>query len=214
MRIVFLGPPGAGKGTQAARLAARAAIPHVSTGDILRRAIELSTPTGIEARRYVDAGELVPFEIMLRLVKDRLNEEDASQGWILDGFPRNLEQARAFEEITSGRGVPLDHVVHFRLTDENVVRRLSSRRVCRSCQAPFHLVFSPPREEGICDRCGGELYQRSDDSEKAIRNRLAVYARETDPLVRHYEEHGILITVDASGEMEDVQRMLLEVLGS
>jgi len=207
MRLVFLGPPGAGKGTQAAGCAKRFSIPHISTGDILRRAIELATPTGLAAKEYVDRGELVPFEIILRLVRDRLREKDAQNGWVLDGFPRSLEQAEAFGELLSELGTKLDRVVYFRVSDEEVVRRLSGRRICRTCQAPYHVSFSPPREGGKCDRegCGGELYQRSDDHEESILKRLAVYAAETNPLVAYYESAGVLLAIDGEQPINRVE---------
>ncbi len=204
MRLALLGPPGAGKGTQAALLAEQEALPHISTGEILRRSIEIATPTGIEAKECVERGELVPIEIMIRLVRDRLGEEDAQEGWILDGYPRNLDQAKAFDELLEELGVALDYVVYFELASEDVVRRLAGRLICRDCQSPYHLEFSPPSSPGSCDRCQGELYQRSDDSEEAILNRLKVYAAETDPLVAHYRDRGVLVTVDARADVPDV----------
>ncbi len=213
MRLVFLGPPGAGKGTQAVRLAAKVNAPHISTGEILRHAIELATPTGIEAKEFVDRGELVPFEIMLRLVKDRLRDPDAEGGWILDGFPRNLDQAHAFDRLLGELKVELDRVVYLDLPSGIVVRRLTGRRLCRDCQATFHLEFSPPRSAGICDDCGGELYQRSDDSEEAILNRLKVYAKETDPLVAYYRERMVLHSVNADFDVSTVTTELERALG-
>ncbi len=208
MRVVFLGPPGAGKGTQAARFAAIRGVPHISTGDSLRRAIQLATPTGLAAKAFVDRGELVPDEIILRLVRDRLRERDAVRGWVLDGFPRNRKQAEAFASLLGDTGTALDHVVYFQVSDASVVKRLSGRRVCRNCQAPYHVEFSPPKQEGTCDRCRGELYQRSDDQEAAIRNRLAVYAAETDPLVAYYEDRGVLLSVDAERGIDAVAQDL------
>ncbi|MEE8142277.1 MAG: adenylate kinase [Planctomycetota bacterium] len=213
MRLVFLGPPGAGKGTQAALLAAKSHVPHISTGEILRRAIELATPTGIEAKEFVERGELVPFQIMLRLVQDRLREADAKSGWILDGFPRNLDQARAFDGLLEEFRVQLDRVIYFHLSDEAVVKRLTGRRICRDCQAPYHLVFSPPQAPGVCDRCGGELYQRSDDDKEAILNRLKVYSQETNPLVAHYRERSLLETLDGDGDVAVVAAALEKALG-
>ncbi|MGE3163367.1 MAG: adenylate kinase [Planctomycetota bacterium] len=198
MRLVFLGPPGAGKGTQATQLAQRLGVPHISTGDILRRAIALSTPTGVEAKQFVDRGELVPFEIMLRLVQDRLREKDAAAGWILDGFPRNLAQAQAFAELLEGLESGVDCVVYFDVAAAVVVARLSARRTCRACGAVYHLEYSAPKTAGVCDQCGGsDLYQRTDDREEAIRKRLEVYASETEPLVGHYRKAGVLRQVDA-----------------
>lgn len=204
MRLVLLGPPGAGKGTQAVRLAELDGVPHISTGDILRAAIANNTPTGLEAKQYVDSGELVPFEVILRLVRDRLQEEDAVGGWILDGFPRSLEQADAFETLLAELSIGLDRVIYFDIGDDEVVRRLSGRRVCRSCGHTFHEVFSPPKVAAVCDDCGGELYQRTDDVEEAIRNRLQVYRAETAPLVAHYEGRSELRSIDATPSPEEV----------
>lgn len=209
MRLVFLGPPGAGKGTQASRFAEQQDIPHISTGDILRRAIELATPTGVEAKEYVDKGELVPFDVILRLVRDRLREPDAEKGWILDGFPRNLEQAHAFEKLLGEMQIETDRVVYFDVGSDAVVARLSGRRTCRQCGAVFHIQFSPPKVAGICDQCGSEdLYQRTDDQEEAIRNRLQVYSDETQPLVEFYKAKGLMLTLAAEASMEDVARDL------
>jgi len=213
VRLVFLGPPGAGKGTQATRLANELGIPHISTGEILRAAIARSTPTGIEAKAYVDGGELVPFAIVLRLVEDRLQEDDARDGWLLDGFPRNLEQAHALEPLIEKLGQNLDHVVFFEVSDDEVVRRLSGRRVCKTCSETFHLEFSPPPDPQDCAPRQCEIFQRSDDSEDSIRNRLEVYSRETDPLVGHYQESGLLVTVSGSGPIDEVESALREALG-
>lgn len=204
MRLVFLGPPGAGKGTQASRLAEQRSIPHISTGDILRTAIARQTPTGMEAEGYVDRGALVPFEIVLRLVQDRLQEQDTSEGWLLDGFPRNLEQARAFEKLLSDLGQSVDRVLYFEISDEEVVRRLSGRRVCEACGTTYHLEFDPPPTPTTCAKCAGPVVQRTDDSEQAIRTRLRVYAEETNPLVTYYREAGTLTAIDASLPIPDV----------
>ncbi|MCI0652108.1 MAG: adenylate kinase [Planctomycetes bacterium] len=206
LHLVFLGPPGAGKGTQAARLAQSAGIPHLSTGDMLRHALALATPTGLEAKQYMDRGELVPFPIILRLVRDKLQDPASARGWVLDGFPRNLEQARAFAEMLGELRREITRVLYFKVSDESVIRRLAGRRICRRCQSPYHLEFSPPKSEGICDRCGGELYQRSDDVEAAIRTRLRVYADETDPLVDFYRRAGVLAAIDGEQEIEGVKR--------
>lgn len=205
MRIAFLGPPGAGKGTQATRLAGKHGIPHISTGDILRAAIARSTPTGIEAKGYVDRGALVPPEIVIRLVRDRLREPDAAKGWLLDGFPRNLDQAIAFAAILRQLKQSIEAVVHFELADAEVVRRLAGRRICKTCGDTFHLEFSPPPDPAACKKGRCEIVQRTDDREAAIRNRLRVYAEETGPLVGHYRAQGVLRTIDAARPIEEVE---------
>jgi len=214
VRVVFLGPPGAGKGTQAARLTSKRGIPHISTGEILRTAIQRQTPTGLEAQGYMDKGEFVPFEIVLRLVRDRLQEADAAEGWLLDGFPRNLEQGSAFEQLLAEMGQALDHAIFFDVADEEVVRRLGGRRVCETCGDTFHLEFSPPPAEGTCGKGDCRIIQRSDDSEEAIRNRLRVYSEETDPLVEHYRSSGSLQTIDASGAIEGIESEVDRICGS
>lgn len=213
MRLVFLGPPGAGKGTQAARLAEELGIPHISTGEILRTAIMRSTATGLEAKSFVDAGEFVPFEIVLRLVEDRLQEEDAQSGWLLDGFPRNLQQAHALEGLLDNLEQSLDRVVYFEVDDDEVVRRLSGRRMCKTCNNTFHLEFSPPPDPSECAPNECEIFQRSDDSEESIRNRLKVYSRETDPLVGHYRQSDALLAVSGSGGIDEIQSSVRRALG-
>lgn len=214
MRLVFLGPPGAGKGTQAQRFSQRLGLLHISTGDILRRAIAHGTPTGVEAQQFVDRGALVPFAIVLRLVRDRLHEPDAGAGWILDGFPRNLEQAHAFQDLLGELCSPLDRVVYFQVSSEHLIERLSGRRTCRGCGAVYHLRFSPPRVAGVCDKCQAtDLYQRTDDVEDRIRHRLTVYEQETAPLVDHFVAAGLLLTVDAGATPAEVERALLAGLG-
>ena len=205
MRIVFLGPPGAGKGTQAARLAKKRGLPHISTGDILRTAIARQTPTGIEAQAFMDKGEFVPFEIVLRLVRDRLQEPDAATGWLLDGFPRNLEQGSAFNDLLGQLDQTLDRVLFFDITDEEVVRRLGGRRVCETCGDTFHLEFSPPPEPSSCEKGECKIIQRTDDAEEAIRTRLRVYAEETDPLVAHYRGLGALTVIDATRPIDEIE---------
>ncbi len=212
MRLVFLGPPGAGKGTQATRLATGHGVPHISTGDILRRSIAMATPSGVEAKEYVDNGALVPFDLILRLVRDRLQEGDTESGWILDGFPRNLEQERAVDDLLRELEQTLSRVVYIHVADEELVKRLSGRRVCKDCGETFHALFSPPRRDGVCDQCDGELYQRSDDVEDAIRNRLVVYRAETQPLVDLYQSRDLLLKIEGGAAMdqvaEDVERGL------
>ena len=208
MRLVFLGPPGAGKGTQATRFAEGRGIPLISTGEILRQAIRLATPTGLTAKKYVDSGELVPFEIILQLVRDRLQDSDAAAGWVLDGFPRNLAQAEAFATLLGELGVELDRVVYIEVSEEAVVQRLSGRRVCKGCGHTYHVEFSPPSAEGVCDECQGEVHQRSDDTREAIVNRLQVYGTETDPLVAYYQERGQLLTIAGGRAIKEVAASL------
>jgi len=195
------------------RLAAKHGIPHISTGDILRTAIARATPTGVEAKAIVDRGELVPLPIVLRLVRDRLGEPDAAGGWLLDGFPRNLEQAHAFAGLLAELGQSVEAVVHFELGDAEVVRRLSGRRVCRTCGDTFHLEFSPPPVTEECRKGKCDIVQRTDDREDAIRNRLRVYAAETDPLVGHYRAAGLLRTIDAGLPIAQVEREIDRLFG-
>lgn len=213
MRLVFLGPPGVGKGTQAAGLASELSIPHISTGALLREALEKGTETGLEAKSFMDAGELVPDTVVLRLVQDRISEPDAIGGWLLDGYPRNLGQAAALSELLIELKLSLDRVVYFECSESEVVRRLGGRRVCRNCGETFHVEFAPA--SGACSAGSGDgcdLYQRSDDAEQAILNRLEVYQRETNPLVNHYRDQGVLSVVDGSVTIEAVSVALREVL--
>ncbi len=213
MRLVLLGPPGAGKGTQAAVLAKQLGVPHISTGDILRRSIELATPSGLEAKGYMDDGNLVPFELILRLVRDRLAEPDTQKGWILDGFPRNLDQEQAFSGLLQELKQQVDRVIYFHVDDLEVLKRLGGRRVCRQCGDTFHIEFSPPACQQP-EACALEhIYQRNDDSEEAIRNRLQVYSAETQPLVDHYEQQSRLLTVDAAQDIGEVRAQLQRELG-
>lgn len=209
MRVVLLGPPGAGKGTQARRLATRWSVPQVATGDMLREAVAHGTQLGLEARRYMDAGELVPDAVIIGLVRERLAQPDGRKGFVLDGFPRTAAQAAALDQILEAEGTPLDRVVLFQIADEELVARLTGRRVCRSCGRNYHVTLSPPRVPGRCDACGGELYQRTDDEEATVRRRLAVYARDTRPLVDYYQRRGLLTTITAAGTMDAVHADLV-----
>lgn len=212
MRVIMLGPPGAGKGTQASRIAERYGIPHISTGDMFRANLKAGTPLGQEARQYMDAGELVPDDLVVRMVDDRLSWDDAQDGWDLDGFPRTIGQAEALDELLEERGTPIDVVLRFSVDDDEVVERLSGRRVCRDCGEIYHVHANPPAEEGVCDACGGELYQRDDDQEEVIRNRLASYVEDTEPLEQFYAERGLLRDVEAVGDIDDVTDRALAVL--
>ncbi len=212
MRLVLVGPPGAGKGTQAEFIAAELGVPKISTGDIFRANVSQGTPLGLEAKKYMDAGELVPDEVTVEMVRDRLAADDACAGFLLDGFPRNVPQAEVLDEVLAAAGSRLDVVLELVVEDDEVVRRLSGRRTCRSCNQVWHLDFDPPAEPGTCDRCGGELYQRDDDKAETVQNRLDVYARQTAPLVGYYAGHGLLVGIDATGQVDDVTGRALEAL--
>jgi adenylate kinase len=209
MRVMLLGPPGAGKGTQAARLAARWSVPQISTGDMLREAVAKGTPLGLEARRYMEAGELVPDAVIIGLVRERLAQPDGRKGFVLDGFPRTVAQAEALGRLLDAEGAPLDRVVLVQLSDEELTARLTGRRVCGSCGRNYHVVFSPPRAPGRCDHCGGALTQRADDEEATVRRRLAVYARDTRPLIDYYRGKGLLTTIAGAGTMDAVHAALV-----
>jgi adenylate kinase len=204
VRLVLVGPPGAGKGTQAQFIAAARSIPKISTGDIFRANVSQGTELGMQAKKFMDAGDLVPDEITIGMVRDRLGEDDARQGFLLDGFPRNVPQARTLDEILKDVSTPLDVVLELVVDDDEVVRRLSGRRTCRNCGHIWHLDFDPPSNEGICDICGGELFQRDDDMPETVRHRLEVYYEQTSPLVGYYAEAGILVGIDAMGPVDDV----------
>jgi len=199
-----VGPPGAGKGTQAQFISAHLGVPKISTGDIFRANVSQGTDLGQQAKKYMDAGDLVPDEITIGMVRDRLAEDDARAGFLLDGVPRNVPQARTFDESLGEARTPLDVVLELVVEDDEVVRRLSGRRTCRNCGHIWHVDFDPPSVEGICDICGGELFQRDDDKAETIRHRLEVYYEQTSPLVGYYAEKGLLIGIDAMGPVDDV----------
>jgi len=206
VRVAFLGPPGAGKGTQARDLAREWNVPHVATGDMLREAAAAGTPLGREAKSYMDKGALVPEDVIIRMIAERLGRPDARAGFLLDGFPRTIAQAEALERLLKNLGQSLERVVYFDVSEPELLRRLTGRRVCRNCQTAYHLVSAPPKTPGVCDRCGGELYQRDDDSEATVRNRLAVYARQTAPLLDWYRGRGLLASVPGEGAITDIRR--------
>ena len=212
MRLVLVGPPGAGKGTQAQFIASHFAVPKISTGDIFRTNVSDGTDLGLEARKYMDAGDLVPDEVTIGMVKERLSHDDTSEGFLLDGFPRTVQQAVVLDDMLAAHDVGLDVVLELVVDDEEVVRRLSGRRTCRRCGHVWHLDFDPPATDGVCDRCGGELFQRDDDSELTIRPRLEVYADQTSPLIGYYGDRGLLSGVDATGPVEDVTERAINAL--
>lgn len=210
--VILLGAPGAGKGTHAKRLSSLLGIPHISTGDIFREEMEKNSELGQEVRRYVEKGELVPDEVVNQIVKKRLSQDDCKKGFILDGYPRTLQQAEALEQILKELSLPLKKVINLVVSEEEIIRRLSGRRICRNCGAIFHIVNMPPKKEGICDYCGGELYQRDDDKPEAIRHRLAVYHKQTEPLIRFYEEKGLLVNVNCEVPLEQSVEEIVKIL--
>ncbi|MQA83219.1 MAG: adenylate kinase [Streptosporangiales bacterium] len=212
MRIVLVGPPGAGKGTQAQFLSSHLSIPKISTGDIFRDNVKRSTALGRRAKQYMDRGDLVPDEITIAMVRDRLSEDDAQEGFLLDGFPRNVPQAEVLKKMLDEMDARLDVVLELVVDDDEVVRRLSGRRTCRVCGRVWHVLFDPPGREGDCDDCGGELFQRDDDREETIRHRLEVYQEQTTPLISFYADEGILMGVDATGPVENVTDRALAAL--
>ena len=212
MNLILLGPPGAGKGTQAKMLTEEFSIPQISTGDILRAAVKEGTALGLKAKSFMDAGELVPDEVVIGIVVERLQCEDCSNGFILDGFPRTVAQADALQENLKSLGKELDRVIALQVDTEALVERLTGRRTCRSCGRGYHVRFDPPAVEGRCGSCGGELFQRDDDREATIRHRLAVYDEQTAPLIRYYRQTGLLVELDGMREIPEVQETLLTAL--
>jgi adenylate kinase len=214
MRLVLVGPPGAGKGTQAEFIAAHLSVPKISTGDIFRANVSQGTPLGVEAKRYMDAGKLVPDEVTIDMVRDRLAEPDAAEGFLLDGFPRTTPQAAALDKLLADLGTALDIVLELVVDDDEVIRRLSGRRTCRGCGKIWHVEFDSTSREGICDRCGAELFQRDDDKPETIAARLREYAEKTAPLVDYYGAQGKLVGIDATGPVEDVTVRAIDALRS
>ena len=204
MNIVLMGPPGAGKGTQAEVMARKLFVPHISTGDIFRANIKAGTELGQLANQYISKGDLVPDEVTMGMIKDRLAEEDCANGFILDGLPRTIVQADALAAVLAEQGKKLDKVVNIDVPIEKLIERLSGRRVCRNCSQTYHLQNNPPTEAGRCDECGGELYQRADDSEETIKNRLDVYLAQSSPLIEYYEAKGLLLSIDGDQSINNV----------
>lgn len=213
MRILLMGPPGAGKGTQAEKLTEILNIPHISTGDMFRKAIKDQTDLGKQAKSFMDKGELVPDEVTVGIVKDRIKEEDCKNGFLLDGFPRTVVQANALGKMLEDLGIKLDSVINVEVPYEDLIGRLTGRRICRSCGATYHMIFNPPKDEGVCDKCSGELYQRDDDTEETAKNRLLVYEKQTAPLLEYYNNTGLLVNINGNQLMEEVLGEILKVLG-
>ncbi|NWF92611.1 MAG: adenylate kinase [Syntrophaceae bacterium] len=212
MNLILLGPPGAGKGTQAQKVVERYHIPQVSTGDILRKAVREGTALGKKAKAFMDQGQLVPDELVIGIIEERLKAQDCSSGFILDGFPRTMAQAESLDPILQRLGKGIDHVINIEVDTEELVRRLTGRRTCRSCGAMFHILFHPPKAEGICDRCGGDLYQREDDREETIRTRLKEYEKQTAPLIRYYALKSYLRSVRGTGGEEEIFERIVRLL--
>jgi len=214
MRIVLVGAPGAGKGTQAKYIGQHFGVPAISTGDIFRANLAAQTPLGLEAKRFMDKGDLVPDEVTIGIVRDRLSQPDADGGFLLDGFPRTLPQAEALDSMLDELGRPIDAALELRVDENEVVRRLSGRRTCRKCGHVWHTEFDPPKQEGVCDICGGELFQRDDDKPETIRRRLHVYNEQTAPLVGYYRDKGLLRTIEARGKVDEITQRAIDALKS
>jgi adenylate kinase len=212
VRLVLVGPPGAGKGTQAEFIAAHLSVPKISTGDLFRYNVGQGTPLGVEAKKYMDAGQLVPDEVTVNMVRQRLDEPDAADGFLLDGFPRNVPQAEVLDDMLKELGVKIDLVLELIVEDDEVIRRLSGRRTCRGCGKIWHVEFDPTTVESICDRCQGQLFQRDDDKAGTIAKRLEVYHESTEPLVDFYSAQGKLVGIDATGPVEDVTERAIDAL--
>ncbi|MCI0529596.1 MAG: adenylate kinase [Nitrospira sp.] len=214
MRLIFLGPPGAGKGTQAQRLAERYSLVKISTGDILREAVSRKTPLGLQAKSFMDKGGLVPDDVMIGLIRERLKNSDSDSGYVLDGFPRTLPQAQALSKILEEQKTPIDRVISFEVPKRDLVRRLTGRRSCSLCKRVYHLDFNASKQANRCDMCDGVLVQREDDREETVRNRLKVYEKETAPLLKYYDKRKILSRIDGAGSIDAVFDRLQKVLNS
>ena len=213
MKIIMLGAPGAGKGTQAKMIADKYSVPHISTGDIFRANIKNGTELGMEAKKYMDAGQLVPDELTVKILLDRVAQDDCKNGYVLDGFPRTIPQAEVLDKALTELGDQVDYAINVDVPDENIIKRMSGRRACLSCGATYHIEHVPPKAEGICDRCGKELVLRDDDKAETVKNRLNVYHDQTQPLIEYYTQKGILKTVDGTVDMNDVFSAIVNILG-
>lgn len=213
LRTVLLGPPGAGKGTQAVKIVEKYHVPHISTGDIFRENIKNGTELGKKAKAYMDKGELVPDDLVIDLATDRLLADDCKEGFLLDGFPRTVYQAEKLDEFLSNHGMKLDKVIDIEVEKEELITRLTGRRVCKACGASFHVVNIPPKKEGICDFCGGELFQRADDTVETVENRIEVYNQQTMPLVDYYKKSGNIVTIDGALALDTVFAQIVESIG-
>ncbi len=212
MNIVLMGLPGAGKGTQASRILEVLDIPHISTGDMFRAAVKEETPLGLEAKSYMDQGQLVPDRVTIGIVRERLGKDDCANGFLLDGFPRTVPQAEALDELTKELHRAIDFVLYIEVSEEDLLKRLTGRRICRDCGASYHVVFAPPKVEGVCDRCGGELYQRADDSAETVQERLKVNLEQTRHLLHYYESTGKLHRVNGEQPIENVTEQILSLI--
>jgi len=213
VRLILLGPPGAGKGTQARMLGERIGAPQISSGDLLREGVRNATPLGVQAKGFMDKGALVPDELVLKLIDERLDRPDAKTGFILDGFPRSVPQAEALGTMLKARGETIAKVVAIEVPAEELVKRISGRRTCKNCNEMYHVAFDPPKKPGVCNKCGGELYQRSDDHEETVRNRLKVYNESTKPLLDYYGTAGLLSQIDGIGKPEEILKAILTAIG-
>jgi|UniRef100_A0A7C3WHX3 adenylate kinase len=214
MNLILLGGPGAGKGTQAKKLIEKYQIPQISTGDILRAAVKEGTPLGKKAKEYMDAGKLVPDEVVIGIVEERLKQPDCQKGFILDGFPRTVPQAEALDRALQKMGSRIDHVINIEVDEEELVTRLTGRRTCKNpaCGMMYHIKFNPPKKEGVCDKCGSELYQRDDDNETTVRSRLATYNQATKPLIDYYAAKGLLRTIKGVGSIDDIFQQICNII--
>jgi len=213
MFLIFLGAPGAGKGTQAAVISRKLGLAHIASGDLFRQSAEKGTELGKSVKAYMDKGALVPDEVTIQLISERLNEPDCKAGCVFDGFPRTIEQAEALDKMLAGRGWTIDKAVYIEVPEEDLLKRLGGRWICRKCQAPYHEVNSPPKTSGKCDKCDGELYQRSDDNEETVKERLKVYFAQTMPLLDYYKAEGKLVAVDGKLGIEEVSGEIIGILG-